>query len=1488
MNVFDRNINFDALFKFSQISRSTQQHLKSVYASLAVCMLLASAGSYLYCVTRIFQVWDSGHCWTTWSAWIPGNGRSRRSELGMVCGAHRCLFVSSIIMTAFLGTAVIFGCFTLSALYAQRRSYLFLGGALMSGLTMLLLLSFLNAHVYLGLLVMCGFVLFDTQLIIEKAEMGDKDYIWHCVDLFLDFVSIFRKLLIILSMNEKELLPLELKRSIRVPLLISGPSEERSRGSSGFLRSSRNNNNDDDDEEEEDGLYLFCCVGALKETALGSSALLFPPLKLQGGGSCLGFLLKFQQRGGGVLYSQRTAPPAANEKRTPPGAWRSSSGHEEGNQDQRIPHDPEDVSNWIFTRERFYRVSSQSNGEAVEEQETGALRSGSVEAPPRGSAFTSAGALRTAALTQSELLNASSGSPTLNGDLLLSAVLLGGWFIMTSSLKLAEKLLILNERGQGVLIRVYHIKKVFSEQKRRPWFFSDKGFESVDHVYELLNSIDASQCFFDITLNFDLTRNFLDLIICYASVIYLMSRVDDRKLILGFYNAAYEFTHGNSDPWYPRLGQMLLEYEQPWRKLSEEFGPHTRCVTEALLSLQAVYLRRNPSADQWRGAQLLSLLASPSAMLSPACCETMGCEYLPLDVMERWILLGFLLCPSSLNSNCSSQGLWKVALRSGACVSIVRDELLNMHKLSEELLDSLKGYGKRVADVRECKEHVLLNCGSFHREKRTFLRNALKELTAVLEDEPGLLGPKALYVFMALSFSRDEILWLVRHMENIPKTKTPEDYSDSRMAELLFYMEKLRRMLSAHRYVLQRYHLQYLSQYDAVVLSDMIQGMYVCPEEESAYSSVNKAALVLKDYPDLARVMNLCVFHTLMLDGVEELLLQTADLSALCFHVRVFEKLFSQNVEDTGVQRYLLSFPLLCSHFHQSLHPLCPEETEEVEKQSLKVCVSFLEEISRQTCSVILEICSEQRNLHQKLLPVHSAETISAVRNKRMKKPPLKKTDQPREKAGAESLRKDRVLATTLDKLHLSLSELCSSFSFSSEFSVFDHIVAPAEFLLSQLEMRLNKLFVQMAGYNVSSGEICRPSDLRAGIEATVSTLHSLSRSIRMDLSRLVKSVLLQQTQPLDSHGAQTITTLYTNWCVWVTVLPPLMWFSYELDLSGSGLCRFLEVLLRQASSALILHSPLTQSFVNQITENQQSFQAEEFSDISGLRALAELIGPYGMKFLNENLMWHVVSQVGELKKLVMENMDVLVQMRGNHHLPEVMSALQKKLSGSENVLKRLTIIGVILSFRSMIQEALEEVMDRHCSFLMKPIRNLKDSISPELDIKVTLGVYELASAAGFSCEIDPALVSAISNMQSESQSSEEEFKISSLLLVFVAVSLPSLCADLNSSYNQHGGHQNNIHCLARAVNHLAAAMFTVQRKNIQTQLQDFLQVASSVLLLLDRGEIKNRASIYLLLLMIVDESPFLSQEMLEKSFPYVLLRNAYTEMKRASHLMQL
>ncbi|KAG7281772.1 hypothetical protein CRUP_037053 [Coryphaenoides rupestris] len=216
-----------------------------------------------------------------------------------------------------------------------------------------------------------------------------------------------------------------------------------------------------------------------------------------------------------------------------------------------------------------------------------------------------------------------------------------------------------------------------------------------------------------------------------------------------------------------------------------------------------------------------------------------------------------------------------------------------------------------------------------------------------------------------------------------------------------------------------------------------------------------------------------------------------------------------------------------------------------------------------------------------------------------------------------------------------------------------------------------------------------------------------------------------------------------------------------------------------------------------------------------------------------------------------------------------------------------MTIIGVLLSFKAMAHDSLKDVLQKHCPYLMGPIESLRDFMSTEADMKVTLNVFELASAAGFTCDIDPALVSAIGSMRTDKISVDEEYRQTCLLLVYIGVSLPALALDPNSMYNRaHGGHNNNIHCLAVAINQLATAMFTHQSKNIEQQLKEFLLLASSTLLQMgqnvDRVESKNRDSVYLLLHMIVEQSPFLSQDMLESCFPYVLLRNAYREVYKS------
>jgi len=226
-STFRRDINWSALGKNSPITPDIQAHLQNVYTTLAATILSAAVGSILFLRTNFGGTFTflAGMGLLFWLSITPKQEVSKR--LGILLGFSFLEGISlaplikhfldvdpSIVTSAFLGTVCIFGCFSASAYFAQRRSYLFLGGFLGSALSMMLFLSFMNIFfrsiaifnglLYVGLLVFCGFVVFDTQLIIEKAAMGQKDFIWDSLELFLDFINIFVRLLIILGKDKKQ------------------------------------------------------------------------------------------------------------------------------------------------------------------------------------------------------------------------------------------------------------------------------------------------------------------------------------------------------------------------------------------------------------------------------------------------------------------------------------------------------------------------------------------------------------------------------------------------------------------------------------------------------------------------------------------------------------------------------------------------------------------------------------------------------------------------------------------------------------------------------------------------------------------------------------------------------------------------------------------------------------------------------------------------------------------------------------------------------------------------------------------------------------------------------------------------------------------------------------------------------------------------------------------------------------------------------------
>lgn len=215
------------LLNFGHLEKPVQQHLKQVYSCLAVAMLVAAAGSYIYMnyiqLGLLSVLGSLGFMFALhMTPHSAENFKKRMSYLsgfallsGMSLGPLLDMAIRiepSIIPTAFLGTCMVFICFSLASLFSTDRKFIYLGGFLMSGLSMMLMLGLLNIfmgsrliyqlNLYGGLVIMCGFVLYDTQLIVEKRRRGDTDFIWHSVDLFIDFINIFRRLLIILAQKE--------------------------------------------------------------------------------------------------------------------------------------------------------------------------------------------------------------------------------------------------------------------------------------------------------------------------------------------------------------------------------------------------------------------------------------------------------------------------------------------------------------------------------------------------------------------------------------------------------------------------------------------------------------------------------------------------------------------------------------------------------------------------------------------------------------------------------------------------------------------------------------------------------------------------------------------------------------------------------------------------------------------------------------------------------------------------------------------------------------------------------------------------------------------------------------------------------------------------------------------------------------------------------------------------------------------------------------
>lgn len=210
---------------FPHSEPEVRQHLTKVYGCLSATTACAAVGATVH----VSGLYEAGLLSAIGSLvlvlsviGVTATDKNFYMRLGLLLGfgtlsghsmgpllAHIMHVNPQIIVTAAIATTLMFVSFSISAMLAQRGTFLFLGALLGSVLSTISLFSLANlfiqstivyqAHLYIGLVVMSAFVLFDTQSIMEKRRNGNTDCVRHALDLFFDLISVFRRLLIILT-----------------------------------------------------------------------------------------------------------------------------------------------------------------------------------------------------------------------------------------------------------------------------------------------------------------------------------------------------------------------------------------------------------------------------------------------------------------------------------------------------------------------------------------------------------------------------------------------------------------------------------------------------------------------------------------------------------------------------------------------------------------------------------------------------------------------------------------------------------------------------------------------------------------------------------------------------------------------------------------------------------------------------------------------------------------------------------------------------------------------------------------------------------------------------------------------------------------------------------------------------------------------------------------------------------------------------------------
>eukprot|EP00033_Pygsuia_biforma_P000857 GCRY01000996.1.p1 GENE.GCRY01000996.1~~GCRY01000996.1.p1 ORF type:complete len:1147 (-),score=394.86 GCRY01000996.1:283-3723(-) len=920
--------------------------------------------------------------------------------------------------------------------------------------------------------------------------------------------------------------------------------------------------------------------------------------------------------------------------------------------------------------------------------------------------------------------------------------------------KLAEKLVILDDHAKGLKVRLYSLKKKFNNN--RPSFLADASMKKLNDAFtksfpELPNNIEkvpgydlfkkslkeigeqteiCYATFLDVldfkdaafhfladinstvvSLKYDqnphLSAGYMNLLVDYIKIHLLLASIIDRKVILSMYARCFFEHHKTTEGNFARLAFFLREYEQPFRRIQEEFQSLSSRVGDVLCSIQMSYMKMR-DLSLMRREGILSIIQEPNLLTAPIT-DAFRLELTQYHQFHEWIIFGLLFCPNEL-AQASLVELMKFALQEGYVLNLFRDEVFHLHPEFETVFGWFKGTSVKLSQYKKLIPDLLISavtkCGPNHRDRRLYLRQELGNMLHLFQDSPGLLGPKFQMALAALHIASSELQWYFDHYDRQPtKTKAKykeEDFRDPWIPQLLYRCVKLHKLILEHRDLVSQYYLDYLTKTDKKALNmiisaidnsgkmkdndalKLIKAVYAevdkITEDDltkntllsairlnwmraEAELSLAKAPVKLTNLKSLAVRMNMAYTHSLNIDRLEHILIENSLRSIFFYNQPVFNS-FSQALQSDECAHYWVGYVEACDFMSDNAFKQLPNERVLYGKKAVELAQQLCNLASNAVCKSVLTIFDSFMELENQSAAHKAKVPRKAVTGKKKEKNVVE--------GGAKSV--TAVLADDSDikssgrykSLMVTeqlLGAICHAMNETKEIRVFDTIIRPIQFLHERMELLLRMQMKQIARFDAKTLTLQQPSFILHSFRTFFKVAHMVSNYVDVDTHEMLRVVLLENIGPSGSQGEGNLLA----WC--------RHWYGTSIMKSFPSMkgCLFSDVACGFQGDI-------------ELTEGRPS--PERFADLIEFKALAALLGPLGVRGLVGDLVKGVSGHVAELKKFLIENQHTLDDLKTNHSSTEKMNENLLKLKGLNEFFDNCMIIGNTLKARRLLRFA--------------------------------------------------------------------------------------------------------------------------------------------------------------------------------------------------------